>query len=240
MSRLPHLLHPRLTWRYTLCALSLSYIFYCYFFNMPLLSSDLPPYTGPYSVGAIDLEAPCESRTIHDAIYKDSGEPAFKLDTVLFTLYYPSERGAVSSHPHHSWITKPAALTAEGYARFAGINNYFTNSFFSFGLWGLAGSTTIPAEVDVPLEGSKEEPNDESRAKTTTTNADKERFPVVVFSHGMASSRTSYTQYCGELASRGYVVAAVEHRDGSGPGTAIMRRGEPARKVFHITLDQLK
>jgi len=47
--------------------------------------------------------------------------------------------------------------------------------------------------------------------------------PIVVFSHGMAGMRTSYSHYCGELASRGYVVAAIEHRDGSGPGSVVMK-----------------
>lgn len=46
----------------------------------------------------------------------------------------------------------------------------------------------------------------------------------MVFSHGFASSRTQYTQYLGELASRGFVVAALEHRDGSGPGSIIMKQ----------------
>lgn len=54
----------------------------------------------------------------------------------------------------------------------------------------------------------------------------------------MASSRTSYTQWCGEMASRGYVIAAIEHRDGSGPGTMIMDKKQ-TRPLFHISADLL-
>lgn len=43
------------------------------------------------------------------------------------------------------------------------------------------------------------------------------QLPLVIFSHGLAGTRHTYTQYCTALASRGYVVLAVEHKDGSGP-----------------------
>uniref|UniRef100_A0A8R1DE88 1-alkyl-2-acetylglycerophosphocholine esterase n=1 Tax=Caenorhabditis japonica TaxID=281687 RepID=A0A8R1DE88_CAEJA len=43
----------------------------------------------------------------------------------------------------------------------------------------------------------------------------KDKWPIVVFSHGLGGSRTFYSTYCTSLASHGYVVAAVEHRDQS-------------------------
>lgn len=37
------------------------------------------------------------------------------------------------------------------------------------------------------------------------------KYPVLVFSHGMNSSRFIYTSICEELASQGYVVASIDH-----------------------------
>jgi len=38
--------------------------------------------------------------------------------------------------------------------------------------------------------------------------------PVIVFSHGVAGMRTTYSAVCCDLASHGYLVAAIEHRYG--------------------------
>ena len=39
-----------------------------------------------------------------------------------------------------------------------------------------------------------------------------ETFPVVVFSHGLGAMRTMSCGICSDIASQGFVVAAVEHR----------------------------
>ena len=36
--------------------------------------------------------------------------------------------------------------------------------------------------------------------------------PVIMFSHGVAGMRTTYSAICCDLASHGYLVAAIEHR----------------------------
>lgn len=190
---LPPVLRPRLSVKYIACSIAISYFGICILFGMPVLSSSLPPYTGEYKVGTIDIEAECGPRRVGDAVFKEGGKPAFELETVLFSLYYPAPRDAKSQKSPHLWVPKPIALTAEGYARFAHVNNAFTNGVFTFGLWTLAGSTTIPALVDVPLHGTvknyrnydTEHPSDDYGLP---------EFPVIVFSHGMASSRTDYTQ----------------------------------------------
>nr|XP_031858975.1 uncharacterized protein CI109_005643 [Kwoniella shandongensis]KAA5526047.1 hypothetical protein CI109_005643 [Kwoniella shandongensis] len=57
------------------------------------------------------------------------------------------------------------------------------------------------------------------------------KWPLIIFSHGVGCSRLMYTQICGELASRGYVVAAVEHRDGTGPSARITSEEGQVRDV---------
>jgi platelet-activating factor acetylhydrolase len=42
-----------------------------------------------------------------------------------------------------------------------------------------------------------------------------DQWPLVMFSHGLAGGIAFYSIACIDLASRGYVVAAVEHSDGS-------------------------
>ena len=125
----------------------------------------------------------------------------------------------------------------EGYARLVRINNYVINNIFTFGLWSLGGHIRIPANVDVPMvAGSKDIQGDDASNHQDSPAS----FPVIVFSHGMASSRTDYTQYCAELASRGYIVAAIEHRDGSCPASVVMREDGTTRTVYHMTTDQLQ
>lgn len=231
LQRVTGLLRPRFTVGYILCAVVAVYILYCYIVWSPLFASKLPQYTGPHEVGAIDIEVPVQDpRQVVDAVFKADGKPAFQLDTVLFTLYYPSIKGARSSKPKHKWFPKPISLIAEGYATAAHFNNFFSRPLFTFALWGLASSIDIPAKVDVPLLRDSEK----------AVAGDLEQLPVVVLSHGDVSARTDYTAYCGELASRGVIVAAIEHRDGSCPGTRVHLPEGKKKDVIFFRANQLQ
>ncbi|KAF2165253.1 hypothetical protein M409DRAFT_24636 [Zasmidium cellare ATCC 36951] len=225
------IVRPRLTVGYVLCSLIVLYVLYCYIIWSPLFASKLPRYTGPFDVGAVDIEVPVDKpRTVVEGVFKKDGKSAFELDTVLFTVYYPAVKGPRSSPSKHKWFPKPISLIAEGYATAAHFNNFFSRGLFTFALWGLAGSIEIPAKVDVPLlKQAKEGEKDQN-----------EQFQVVVLSHGDISSRTDYTAYCGELASRGIVVATIEHRDGSCPGSVVHLSNSKQKNVMLFSADQLK
>lgn len=69
-------------------------------------------------------------------------------------------------------------------------------------------------EVNEP-EQSGTEVNVESESSTYSRRGIHDKplsFPVVVFSHGLGGMRTTYSGICCDLASHGYVVAAIEHR----------------------------
>ncbi|KAG6090403.1 hypothetical protein E4U15_005983 [Claviceps sp. LM218 group G6] len=225
-SRVVTLLRRPLRWRrryiILLVALPTLYILICVFLvQTPPFASPLPAYSGPHAVGTMDIEvAVPEPRLVSDSIFKEDGSPAFELQTVLFTLYYPTERDYQSPHRRHYWIPKPISLKARGYAKFAHVDNALVRPIFTFFLWAIAGGITIPAEVDAPLLSG--------RSPSPSDNTHNRQFPLLVFSHGMASSRTDYTHYLGELASRGIIVAAIEHRDGSCPGSLIMKPVTPS------------
>ncbi|PTB62643.1 PAF acetylhydrolase [Trichoderma citrinoviride] len=228
VARLVDLLRPRRTWRYLACVVLMAYVLLCLVRGVPLLAHPLPAYTGRFDVGAVDIEVPLDKPrlVVDETVFKDTGEPAFEHKTTLFTVYYPVDKGAREHKRRHDWIARPISLTAEGYAKFAGVNNFIVRPIFTFALWLIAGGITIPAKVDVPLLAASEDV--------------PEPFPVMVFSHGDASSRTDYTNFVGEMASRGYVVAAVEHRDGSGPGSLMRIKGEPDRQILHFKETELE
>ena len=70
--------------------------------------------------------------------------------------------------------------------------------------------TSLPAEEEgVPLDaGFSEVPVVASSSHAVAHKP----FPVIVFSHGLGAMRCTYSAICCDLASHGYVVAAVEHR----------------------------
>ncbi|XP_071019454.1 platelet-activating factor acetylhydrolase-like [Oncorhynchus clarkii lewisi] len=110
----------------------------------------------------------------------------------FFRLYYPCVAYEDAEKP--DWI--PSKEYFYGLADFMNINRGLSEQIFNY----LFGSFKIPAAVNAPYKQNG-------------------KCPVIVFSHGLGAFRTLYSAICAELASQGFIVAAVEHRDESAAAT---------------------
>ncbi|BGP44694.1 hypothetical protein JCM10450v2_000508 [Rhodotorula kratochvilovae] len=203
---------------------------------MGLLGGVLPRYSGPYSVASTDLELPAPpdlaTRSFSAATLKGTGQPALKLDTVSATLFYPANPDSKFSGTRQPWLERPLSRTAEGYARFLNFNKpWILKALF----WIVGARIRLPVKGDAAL-ADKAAPATAS-SDTLVGNAlahGNDTFPLIVFSHGLSGTRTTYSHWCGEIASRGYIVAALEHRDGSGPVSVVRLEDGKERVVDYL------
>jgi platelet-activating factor acetylhydrolase len=172
------------------------------FSSISLVLADLTAYTGSNGVGTIDIEVPASNpQTFGPSVLKNGSRPAFRLDTVLFTLYYPSAKDAKSTKPGHQWLPEPRILIAQGLSSASG--GTVSPSLIQLGFDIYTRNLSIPAQVDVPIANGSD------------------KYPVLLFSHGQPTMADWYSQLYGELASRGVVVVSATHRDGSSPATVV-------------------
>lgn len=172
-----------------------------------LLSRTLPEYSGKYDVGVCDIEVPVDRQTFGNFKHKsmpDSGNAGLVMDTVLFSLFYPCEKPA---KPTPSVWFPSMRQTIDGFLKMAKrtpntLYRLMTYPVAAAAVWG----TTFPAHKEAKLLIPPDASN---------------KWPVMIFSHGAGCSRLMYSAFCGEMASRGYVVAAIEHRDGTSPSSKI-------------------
>ncbi|MBW0501102.1 hypothetical protein O181_040817 [Austropuccinia psidii MF-1] len=166
----------------------------------------LPAHDGPNQVGTITLELPFpepySTYTLSSQmrLLKPSNEPALKLTNSLITIFYPTDSlpKRFQSSSRLKWIT---LAQINGYLRFINLKSWKRWLALPFGLISLL-LTKLPTQAAPSIALQSESGRIERRR-------------LLLFCHGLTGSRTCYSQLCGQLAARGYVVAALEHRDGS-------------------------
>ncbi|XP_071451370.1 platelet-activating factor acetylhydrolase-like [Hetaerina americana] len=164
----------------------------------------LPLPNGPYVPGGVDVMTE----------YSSSG--------TSIRLYYPSEfvgKGNKSPQSFDAFQKRWIPWLPD--------HRYFEGCAKLVGLWKILVWVTyaIIAGVNAKIPvywGSLFSPTEH---KGNVTNEDgarsfkSKKHPVVIISHGMAGSRFVHSALGLELASHGFVVAVVDHRDGSASGT---------------------
>lgn len=117
----------------------------------------------------------------------------------FFRLFYPCGSSDTVQHP--TWLPDSEYVTA--LAKYLGWDSRITPYISSL----ILGNPEVPVSWGIPL----------------VPGVDKK--PLIIFSHGLGGFRTVYSALCMQLASHGFLVAALEHRDGS--ACATYHFGEP-------------
>lgn len=160
----------------------------------PIVS--FPEYHGQYAVGTVDVEVPVAD------LPSASDAPDGAQSTIAFRVFYPCVKpsSSASSRPVR-WIPQPQRQTVSAFAKFIGVKNPRVANLISY----------MPQQlywIDLPASRN---------AKLLDSPTSNKRWPVTFFSHGLAGSRNAYSYVCGDMASNGMIVIALDHRDGSSP-----------------------
>lgn len=185
--------------------------------------NSFPEYHGPYSVGTVDVEIPTAD------LPQPSEAPEGAPPTVACRIFYPCAKPLSSDADRPvRWIARPQRLNVAALIQFLGLTERKSNALSYLTQWFYW--ININAHRNAPI------------LDAPTSN---KRWPVTFFSHGLAGSRNAYSYICGNMASDGMIVVAMDHRDGSSPVQYVRATAKteaysvPAVKISHEACDEV-
>lgn len=200
--------------------------------------SGLPEPTGPYPVSTLTIEVPVSQprtfladRYAHRTKSSDT-KPAFRLQTVAVTLYYPTSTTQSQPKNHRrtsqTWLPAPRMKSLAGLLKYASLSSWWSFPVLLpawwMGLWG----ARLPTSQGLPLADKLESAAQPHGALPPALAS--RAWLTALFSPGLAGTATTYSVYCSRIASHGVVVAALDHRDGTSPSSLVHLPPAPGSK----------
>ncbi|CAI7880849.1 unnamed protein product [Closterium sp. NIES-54] len=182
----------------------------------------LPEPLGPFHVSYGDFElrrskAPAEPSA-------GNGGHGHHVHPPLFRVYYPTDGNAEERReversawlPHVAYLYGYICSMIPPFSFFASILTWLLSRITYLLIKPYAAIRCLPARPFISPASLLRHLTHHHADPTTSGGENPEgRLPVVLFSHGLWSMRSTYTQFCFDLASHGYVVVAPEYTDGS-------------------------